>query len=106
MASSGSAPPVALVVLLEIDEKRVDEFVELMKTDAAESRKEEGCLRFDVLKDDSAPNKFILYEAYRDDAAFESHQATPHFALWQKFYDSGGATNVMLNKCTASTFQV
>ena len=41
---------------VEIEEARVPAFLEAMKIDAEGSRTEEGCLRFDLLKDQEKPN--------------------------------------------------
>jgi len=52
---------------------------ELFRTLTAESRKEPGCLMYQVhrQKDDSA--RFFIYEQYKDEAALEAHRQTPHF---------------------------
>jgi len=60
--ASNASEPLCLVVSVEISPERIDAFLAVMKIDAEESRKEEGCLRFDVLRDESNPNKFIFYE--------------------------------------------
>ena len=39
---------------------------------------EEGCLCFDVLVDPKVPTSIMLYEVFRDKAAFEAHQQTTH----------------------------
>ena len=39
---------------------------------------EPGCVRFDVFRDDADENRYLLYEVYADEAAFEDHLATPH----------------------------
>jgi quinol monooxygenase YgiN len=44
---------------------------------------EPGCLRFDVLQSADDPNRFVLYEAYRDEAAANAHKSTPHYAAWR-----------------------
>jgi autoinducer 2-degrading protein len=45
--------------------------------------KEKGCLRFDVLQDPEAPERFTLYEVYTDKETFyEVHRKTPHFAQY------------------------
>lgn len=41
--------------------------------------KEDDCLRFDVCRNETEPNKFFLFEMYRSNAAFENHMNTPHF---------------------------
>ena len=54
---------IAIVVDVEIEPNRVDEFLEVMKVDAEGSRTEEGCLRFDLLRDQENPCRFFFYEA-------------------------------------------
>jgi hypothetical protein len=41
------------------------------------SRAEEGCLRFDVLRDQTDPCKFFFYEVYVDAAAVAVHKEQP-----------------------------
>ena len=41
--------PLSIVVKVEIEPTRLEEFIKVMKYDAVESRKEPGCLRFDLL---------------------------------------------------------
>ena len=47
-------------------------------------RDEPGCLRFDVLADQADLDHFFYYEVYRDEAAFEAHRRTPHYARWRE----------------------
>ena len=72
-----------IVVRLEVKPERVDDFLKLVSFNAAESRKEPGNLRFDVVRSVDSPTLFRLYEVYRDDAAVRAHQATPHYAKWR-----------------------
>lgn len=44
-----------------------------------ESRKEPGCLMFQVHRHKTEPQRFFIYEQYRDDAAIESHRGSAHF---------------------------
>jgi quinol monooxygenase YgiN len=43
---------------------------------------EPGCRRFDVLEPKGEEDRVVLYEIYRDRAAFEDHLKTPHFAAF------------------------
>ena len=43
------------------------------------SRKEPGCLMFQVQKHKERAGEFLIYEQYKDEAALESHRKTPHF---------------------------
>ena len=72
--------PIALVVRCEVQLENLQAFIVEVCANAASSRKEPGCLRFDVLQKDTT---FVLYEQYRDNAALEAHRATPHFARWR-----------------------
>eukprot|EP00418_Pyrodinium_bahamense_P009271 CAMPEP_0179114568 /NCGR_PEP_ID=MMETSP0796-20121207/53653_1 /TAXON_ID=73915 /ORGANISM="Pyrodinium bahamense, Strain pbaha01" /LENGTH=101 /DNA_ID=CAMNT_0020812795 /DNA_START=77 /DNA_END=382 /DNA_ORIENTATION=+ len=80
-----AAPPIVLMVHLEIAEDQVDRFLEVADEDAKCSRAEEGCLRFDVLKDQSAKNKFIFFEVYKDSDAIAAHRTTEHYKNWSAF---------------------
>jgi quinol monooxygenase YgiN len=49
-----------------------------------ESRKEPGCLMYQVHRHKTEPRKFFIYEQYKDDAGLEAHRATPHFLQYAK----------------------
>jgi quinol monooxygenase YgiN len=51
-------------------------------TDA--SRKEPGCVMFQVHRHKTEPRRFFIYEQYKDDSALEAHRATPHFLQYVK----------------------
>lgn len=44
-----------------------------------ESRKEPGCIAYQVHRHKTEPRRFFIYEQYKDDAALEAHRAAPHF---------------------------
>jgi quinol monooxygenase YgiN len=70
---------LVLVVNIRIKAENVDKFMTEVMANAKAARTEPGCKQFEVLVDKNDPTKVMLYEIYRDDAAFESHQQTPHF---------------------------
>src|SRR5258708_32297550 len=45
----------------------------------AESRKEPGCLMYQVHKHKTDPRRFFIYAQYQDDAVLECHRTAPHF---------------------------
>lgn len=57
----------------------VDTVVPILRELAAASRREPGCLGFDVNRSNDDPNAFILYERWTDAAALEAHYRTEHF---------------------------
>ena len=44
---------------------------------------EPGNLRFDVIQQVEDPNRFVLYEVYRDAAGMDAHKQTSHYARWR-----------------------
>ena len=92
---TSQSTPFALIVSVEIKPDRVEDFLKVIEEDAIGSREKEqgGCLRFDVLRDRTDPNKFVFYEVYQDDAAAARHKETPHFKLWSDFKASGGVVS-------------
>jgi quinol monooxygenase YgiN len=66
-----------MFVTVTVKPERLDDFLAAMKTDAEGSRKEAGCLRFDLLKSDQE-NVYHFYEAYTDAAAVTAHKETSH----------------------------
>ena len=85
-----SDKPFAVVVQAEIEPDRMAEFLKMIETNAIESRKEPGCLRFDVLRSQDAPNEFFFYEVYENEAAVDHHKKQPHYNAWAEFKESGG----------------
>jgi len=93
-----SAKPFAVVVEAEIKEDRMDEFLELIKKNAEETRKEPGCIRFDVLRSQSNSNQFFFYELYENIEAIDYHKKQAHYNLWADFKESGGTVSSVSHK--------
>jgi autoinducer 2-degrading protein len=68
-----------LVVHISIKPENVDAFMPKLDANARAARTEPGCRQFEVLVDPGDRTKIMLFEVYNDEAAFEAHQATPHF---------------------------
>ena len=49
-----------------------------------ESRKEPGCVMYQVHRHRTEPRRFLIYEQYKDDAALEAHRNAPHFLQYAK----------------------
>eukprot|EP00440_Ansanella_granifera_P047664 gb/GFBE01051627.1/.p1 GENE.gb/GFBE01051627.1/~~gb/GFBE01051627.1/.p1 ORF type:complete len:145 (+),score=38.51 gb/GFBE01051627.1/:1-435(+) len=85
--------PLTMVVEVVIKPDRIDDFLAALKVDAEGSRKEEGCLRFDLLRDKEDANKFVFYEVYKDAEAAAVHKETPHYKAWADFKATGGVVS-------------
>jgi autoinducer 2-degrading protein len=57
-------------------------FIEAVLDNARNTVQEPGNLRFDVLQHADDPNRFVIYEVYRDDEALAAHKASAHYARW------------------------
>ena len=60
-------------------EGKDDEIAAILKKMIPISRAEPGCALYTVNRSVDDPRKFLLYEQYRDKAAFEEHGASEHF---------------------------
>jgi autoinducer 2-degrading protein len=75
----------ALIVSLRIRPEKRERFLHAADANSTASVRDElGCLRFDVVADQADPNHFFYYELYRDEAAFDEHKRTPHYARWRE----------------------
>ena len=75
---------LVILVEIELEPNAAAAFAPLIEANAAASLREEpGCHGFDVLHDPQAPGAVVLYEVYRDAAAFDAHLRTRHFASFR-----------------------
>ncbi len=58
---------------------RVEEALRKM---VSPTRAEPGNLDYQVFRDPGDPSRFVLFERYADEAAFDAHRAAPHFVTW------------------------
>jgi len=71
----------AIIATIEIAPGRTEEFVPLLMAHRARCLQDEpGTLQFDVLLPQEDTTKVMLYEVYRDEAAFDTHWNGPSLA--------------------------
>lgn len=67
-----------IVATLVAQSEKID-IVRKALTDLIEpTRKEPGCLRYELYQNQQDPQKFVFVEEYVDEAAFDAHLATPY----------------------------
>lgn len=49
----------------------------------APSRRDPGCIAYDLHQDADAPHVFVFYETWESRERLEAHLATPHLAAWK-----------------------
>ena len=74
---------VGVMVTVTIPDDKKDEFLKVMAIDVEGSRKEAGCLRFDLLEGGNGVYHF--YEVYKDSAAMTLHKEQDHYKAWASF---------------------
>ena len=61
-----------------------ERFIEAVLDNARNTRREPGNVRFDVSRCEDDPNRFLLYEVYREKEDFAKHQQTEHYLRWKQ----------------------
>jgi quinol monooxygenase YgiN len=75
----------AVVSALTIHGPFVDDFMSAVQKLATESRKEDGCLRFDLLRDRNDGVKFLMYLLFKTQEDFDNHIKQPYVAEFDKW---------------------
>ena len=71
-------------VTVYVKEENQEEFTKATLENAKNTREESLNLRFDVLQCLDNPNRFFLYEVYKDESGFVSHKETDHYKIWRE----------------------
>jgi quinol monooxygenase YgiN len=79
-----SAPSDVLSLVAEVRAKpgKDGELESVLRGLLAPTRREEGCLNYDLHRAQDDPGFFVLYENWRTTALWERHMETPHLAAF------------------------
>jgi quinol monooxygenase YgiN len=69
---------VYVVTHIDVPPPNKDACIALVETQVAASRKDPGCVRFEVFQQADRPNHFSVVEAWADRAAFDAHIVSGH----------------------------
>jgi quinol monooxygenase YgiN len=75
---------VFIVTHIDVPPPNKDACIALVETQVAASRKDSGCVRFEVFQQADRPNHFSVVEAWADRAAFDAHIVTGHSRDFRK----------------------
>lgn len=70
---------LAFTVVWEVRDGKADVAADIISRFLPEARKEPGLELVTINRSTTNPSQFLFYEVFRDAAAFEAHQQTPHF---------------------------
>ena len=88
----GPAPQLHVVTYVDVYPNFAAEAAAALAQMAADSRKEAGFVRLDILRDTARSNHFAIVEVWQTRQAFDAHTASPHVrALREKLQPSLGS---------------
>ena len=74
---------IVVHVHVRVKPECVDTFRQATTENAAQSIREPGIVRFDVIQQEDDPTRFVLIEVYRTSADPARHKETAHYATWR-----------------------
>lgn len=60
---------------------------ELLTAMVQPSKKEDGCIFYEIFQYEGNRRKFMAYESWRDEAALDGHKSTAHYAVYKSSYE-------------------
>jgi quinol monooxygenase YgiN len=75
---------IGVIATLPIQDKKMDEAIDLIKGLMVDVAKEEGTLSYTMNRGKAKPNTIVILERYKDKAALDYHSSTPHFKAFFK----------------------
>lgn len=79
---------VTLIVLLRARDGQETLLEAELRALVGSSRKEDGCLRYDLHRSANAPGGFLLHEVWANREAHTQHTKTAHFLRWNARKDA------------------
>jgi quinol monooxygenase YgiN len=70
--------PFTVIVPFKIKKSEVKKFLAVAKPVIAATRKEKGCVRYELYQDLDNPSNFTFYERWRSPEALKKHMEEPH----------------------------
>lgn len=67
------------VTVTVVDAERRAEVVDILNRLAEESRKEEGCIGYELFENSIRPEQLIIVETWESGEALAAHAKTPHY---------------------------
>lgn len=75
-----STTPVHVLVTVDALPAHAEEISAGLRRLAEASLREDGCIAYDVLRDNAEPSRMLITETWRDGAALACHRASAHVA--------------------------
>lgn len=79
---------IYIIETIDAKEGRTEELERLLLEAMPNSRKEKGCIFYDLYQEKDNPHRFALVMAFKDRSAYEHHITAPHIAALEKYSDT------------------
>ncbi|MDR2764613.1 MAG: antibiotic biosynthesis monooxygenase [Tannerella sp.] len=87
-----------IVARLTVKEGLEKAFIEVASKLVIATRQEEGNLFYSLYQSPLNPAEFIFYEEYKDDAAFQTHASSAHFAAFAEGIKDMTASDLIVDE--------
>jgi len=91
----------AVIVNISVKPEHTADFIAATRENHVATRKEPQNVRFDLAQRTDDPNRFVLYEVYREAEGFAEHQKTAHYLTWKEAVAPWMAEPRSAQKCTS-----
>ncbi|GLQ91653.1 putative quinol monooxygenase [Dyella acidisoli] len=97
--SGQQAPaPYVRIAQLDVDPQRLEEFKAVLQESVSTSvHVEQGVYALYAVALKDSPHRFLVFEMYKDEAAYNSHRETPHFRRFFESTQKMGASRTFLD---------
>ncbi len=76
-AKAAPNEPVYVATYIETQPQAAEQAIAALKAEAAAARAETGSVAVQLLREIGRDNRFVLFEIWKDQAAFDTHQKNP-----------------------------
>lgn len=95
---------IVLIAKNTVQDGKQEEFIRIAGKMVEETRKEVGCLSYDLAKDEADDSVFYFIEKYQDEAALEAHRASAYFKTYVPMLGALRTKPSELSKCVTIDF--
>ena len=86
-----------LLVELDVDPAKADDFVDMFKAEfIRRSRSEEGCEQYELWRDQANPARMTIIEVWTEAGDLDRHLEQPWFADWAPKMEAAQATPLVV----------
>jgi quinol monooxygenase YgiN len=75
---------LTIVAVLKVDPTKLDDLRPLFAALIEETRKEDGCLLYDLHHDNVDPSRFVFYETWTTRDLWQDHMNSAHIRTFQQ----------------------